>query len=226
MAASIQFYGKDAVTTAADNRQCARWAMFDGRQFLFKYEGNDKEESLQMLEKTLDCLQESGTISRYTLKFYEEAVKIKENTPCDGSFNFKLFEEEQIQQRKVMYQANNSELLKRLEAIEEKISGSGDEEPEEEEEDFISGLLKDPTKIEQYMGMIGRLFSGGKAAAAIAGTPAVSTAATTEEGKINEAVNILKQHDSELSKHLLKLAAIAKEKPDAFKYLTQMLDSQ
>ena len=88
---SVQFFGADNVIKAAENRKCPAWAIFQGKQFLFKYEGSDLNESQDFLEKILENLQDS--VSVYTIRFYEEAVKIKENTPYDGSFNFRMLEE-------------------------------------------------------------------------------------------------------------------------------------
>lgn len=230
MAASVQFYGQDNIITAAENRNCPRWAIFSGRQFLFKYEGTDKNESLQFLEKILESLREAGTVATYTLRFYEDNQKIKDNTPYDGSFNFRLVEEEERQQKALMYAGNSKLVIERLEAIEQKLSGVDQEEDEEEEPETINsilmGFLKEPQKIEQMLGIVGKIFGGAKYAGAISGTPAITASSNEEEIKIAEAVEVLKANDSKIGDHLLKLAGIAKEKPEAFKYLLTLLESQ
>lgn len=229
MASSVHFYGTDNVVSAAENRNCPRWGIFNGRQFLFKYDGEDMAESLSMLEKILESLQASGTVAAYTIKFYEEKVKIKDNTPYDGSFNFRLVEEEEREQRRVMYSTQSKALEERMQRIEELLAPAGEEEDDEPEPDTIGGvlmgLLKEPAKIEQLISGVRNIFGGVKHAGAIGSTPPMA-ATGSDEAKVQQAIQVLKLHDPKIADHLLKLAGIATDKPDAFKYLLTMLDGQ
>lgn len=85
MAGSVQFYGKDEVLQAFENRRVQLWSIWQGSQYMFKGEGANE------LDTHLDTLQHSD--ATYTLKVYEDIkdlAKLKSNTPNDGSFNFKL----------------------------------------------------------------------------------------------------------------------------------------
>lgn len=231
MSAAVQFYGQDAVIMAAKNRDCPRWAMFSGRQFLFKHEGTDPENSLNFLDEILSTLDKSGSVATYTLKFYEEPGKIKENTPCDGSFNFRLVEEEERQQRRVLYNQMPSEIMKRLDAIEARQIAQEEEDDEDEEPQpntlngVLVGLLKEPAKIEQMIGLAKMIFGGKSAPAGIGNIPAQPPAEGAEDQKIAEAIAILKANDPRLGDHLLKLAAIATSNKASFDFLLKTLES-
>lgn len=90
ISSSVQFSGIENVVRAYEMREIPRWAMFNNRQFLFKYEGETVEEGATLLREILDALISSPAV--YTLKVYEDPTggKIKEKTDCDGSFNFRL----------------------------------------------------------------------------------------------------------------------------------------
>ena len=233
--AAVQFYGEDSVMKAVENRDCPRWGMFYGRQFLFKYSGDSMEESMQLLQEIFDTLDKSGTVATYTLKFYEDAGKITEKTPCDGSFNFKLVAAEQYQERQIAYAGNSNKVLAAAEKLNERMDkweAAADEEEEPAEPQSLNGvligLLKEPQKIEQLMNL-GRafgLFGGLKHMGAIGNAQPAQATGTGEDVKISEAIEILKQHDPKIADHLLKLAGIAQNNNAAFKYLLSMLDNQ
>src|SRR5574343_316699 len=85
--ASIQFNNLESVLNAYTNRGVDAWAIFQGSQFMFKGIG------LSDLEQILNSLSNGGTNAVYKLKVFEEITdekNIKNNTPDDGSFNFRL----------------------------------------------------------------------------------------------------------------------------------------
>ena len=139
---SIQFFGKDAVLNAMENRGCASWGIFSGRQFLFKYEGTDMNESATLLDKILDSISQSEAV--YTIKFFEgEKIKVKENSPCDGSFNFKLVGEDERASRSINYSNNSRQVMDELQKINLRLTEIENEE-DEEEAAGVMGLIKDP----------------------------------------------------------------------------------
>lgn len=223
---SVQFYGPDAVLMAAENRNVPNWAIFQGKQFLFKYEGGNMDESLQYLESILSSLQVSAAV--YTICFYEDAEKIKQNTPHDGSFNFKTISESEKEQRQQAYQNHSSAIMQKLDAIETRLSIIEEEDSEEEEEEtggingIIAGLLNDPDKILQLINVGKSLLGIGSATrpTAVAGVPV-----NDETEKINQAIESLKQSDPDFANHIDKLATIAKEQPKFFNQLIKMLES-
>lgn len=255
MSSAVQFYGNDQVIQAAINRKCPAWGMWSMRQFLFKYEGTDETESIQLLEETLQMLSQNGTVATYTLKFFEQdgnkPVKIKENTPCDGSFNFKLVGEEERQQRSLMYAAASPKVLQELEALKEQVAllTSRPEEEEDEEEEkgimgAVIGALKDPDILEQHIRnfhLLKSLFTGQVMQPATVGNvkrlgqtkpdigdPGQAAEANlshemTEEQlvRLGNACDKLYAKDPKLIEHLEKLAAM----PDVqFNNLIAMMD--
>lgn len=238
--ASVQFYGKDSVIEAAENGGFSCWAIFVGRQLLFKSTDRDANASLNFLDKVLQTISHSE--ATYTLKFYEpEGVnfKIKENTPCDGSFNFKLVEEEERQARRVLYQGNSAAVLEELKALRNEVAEIKAVKELEDDEDetekplslngIIAGLLKEPEKITQLF-EIGRTLFGRKQnphipAVALGNVPQTMQT-MTEQDKINAAIERLKANDAKLAEHLTKLSDIAENDKTSWKYLLNLLDQK
>ena len=139
---SVQFFGKDAVLNAMENRGCASWALFSGRQFLFKsVDGTDLNESATLLDKILESISHSEAV--YTIKFFEDKIKIKENSPCDGSFNFKLVGEDERASRSINYSNNSRQVMDELQKINLRLTEIENEE-DQEEDAGVMGLIKDP----------------------------------------------------------------------------------
>jgi len=89
---SCQYDTLDGVMQAFQNRQVPSFAIFCGKQFLFKYEA-DADDMTGAVAALEQCLRGYGyTSARYTLCVYETvpATGIKSNTEHDGSFNFQL----------------------------------------------------------------------------------------------------------------------------------------
>ena len=88
---SVQFVGAGRVIDAYQKRGVPKWAMFCNKQFLFKYDGDSMQEGVDELQSYLQMLGDSVAVM--TLQVYEDMpakAKIKSNTPCDGSFNFRV----------------------------------------------------------------------------------------------------------------------------------------
>jgi hypothetical protein len=162
MAISIQFYGIDDVINAVEKSKCPAWAIFQGRQFMFKCELPTLDESTQLLKEILESLAENSVI--YTIKLYEcsegEARKIDEKTKCDaGSFNFKLTELEDLTQRRERYISGRidrkNSFEERMLALEQKLDAVlKDDEPEDEDEETLEtaviGMIQDPHKLMEF----------------------------------------------------------------------------
>jgi len=147
MSIAVQFIGIDAVVKAFEYKKTAAWSIFQGRALLHKHEGKDIEESAEQLQEFLQMIS-TGTTAIYTLKVYESVEKITEKTGCDGSFNFRLVNEDTRQRTNEYFENGRSKLLERLEAIEEKLN----EVDEPEETPSVMGqigniLLADPSKL-------------------------------------------------------------------------------
>lgn len=223
--AAVQFYGAGAVIKAAENRDCARWAIFSGKQFLFKYEGDDITQGLDLLTQTLNAISHSA--ATYTIKFYEGEGKINEKTICDGgSFNFRMVDEEERASRYQTYNATSNAVLKKLEEMDQRLQAMEADDDDGEEMGgiggIITGLLKEPEKLGALINIGKNLLGLGPkypaAPAAINGVPA------SGEERILAALQILQETDPKLPEHLEKLAAISQSDPGTFKMLTGMLD--
>jgi hypothetical protein len=164
VSSSLHFVGKEAVLEAYHNRQVIAWSLWQNRQFL------TKGMSAAELDIFLDSLWSEST-AIYTLKVYEditEPKEIKEKTPCDGSFNFRLREREEpyVNGGRNYSSRGDDRKYEELEAkmnlILERLDG--DEVEEEETTDtlgaigkFVGSLFNDPDKFEKTLGVIKQL---------------------------------------------------------------------
>lgn len=218
--ASVQFRGFDQVLKAYEMKGIGTWSMWQGKSMLHKCECSDVSEGLEELRQWLQML---GTSSNaiYTLCVYEEPTKgkINSSTPNDGSFNFRLNMEEQTVTN-FQYYASVQALQKEIEDLKLKLAGTDEEDDDDDDEEDTFD------KIERIMGLpvvsaaIGKIFGfefESKQLGKVAGVH--------NDSQLNEAIQILKQHDPALSSHLWKLAQMATTNPSGFKFLLSTLDS-
>ena len=242
MSSSVQFYGIDAVATAYEQNNCPAWGLFAGRQLLCKYKGTDIKEGVELLDKFLQQIEHSNAL--YTLKVFEPDEKkgliIKENTPCDGSFNFRLVEKSEYEERAVQRSGYNSALLSEVQAMREEIKEL--REGDQDEDNSVMGrignlLLEDPAKIPMIIGAINsviNMFKTTNTATAIPETPQlvyananrpVTIAGINDDAALALAIEKLKQHDPKITEHLQKLAKIAESDKAGFQSLLTVLDN-
>ncbi len=228
MASSVQFYGPDQVITAAANRECAAWAMFQGRQFLFKSpEGATLDESLAMLTEILESISVSD--ATYTLKFYEDlqGKKIKENTPCDGSFNFKLKPAADIEERKTIYR-ESGQFAALLTRMDERLAALEEQDEQEEEEPqtlggVLAGLANDPQKIIQLI-EVGKAIFGMNKNNSMGELARVAGAPDPADKELQPIIARLRAADPHINAHLEKLAQLAEQQPEFFKMIISQLE--
>ena len=127
LSSSIQFRDKEAVKQAYKNRDVDAWSIVCGKQFMFKGIGYDS------FQDTIDLLAETDSNALYTAQVYEgieDEKQIKNNTPCDGSFNFK-FNEETARNYQIMRGIGvaPNEVVSKLNAIEERLNTMEEEPP-------------------------------------------------------------------------------------------------
>jgi hypothetical protein len=232
MTSSVQFKGIDAVLEAFQNRDVPSWSLWQGKQFMFKCEGESMNDSLIQLDTILQTLAKSSN-AIYTLKVYEDlgkGVKIKSNTPDDGSFNFKLnFDSQEITGSQYSALRNQSGIEQRLGKIEELLIRQAEEEEEEEEEEprsslgIIGEIVNDPGLAPIVVPLISKLLGIGNISMPQQMQP-VARIAGIDEDELTEAIRILKEHDPNISAHLMKLAQIAQNDKDTFNFLLKTLD--
>jgi hypothetical protein len=239
---SVQFRGIKNVLKAYSNKAVPAWGLFQGTQFLEKYEGADIEEGATLLRDYLEALdQRSNDQNTYTLCVYEipAGQKINSATKFDASFNFRLLDtiEDHLQNRIA------GGLETRIAGIEDKLNQVlAPDEPEELTPqqkiwDTVGKILEHPQVQEmlarKLIGVVdgvsttvGNIFRPPGLPAAIGTTATaqrVPADAAEENQKLQEAVNILVTVDPQLGTNLLKLAGIAKQDPDKYKLLVSML---
>lgn len=162
--ASIQFRGLNEVLKAYENRDAQGWSLWDGKSFMFRGIG------INELTTTLESLDRNGSTAIYTCKVYEEidnVKKIKQNTECDGSFNFRLYDREEdgrylpgrgLSSVEDRLNERMNQFEDRILKVLENMTDPG-EDPGEQQQDglmgTITGLLQDPDKL-------GKLINLGK----------------------------------------------------------------
>lgn len=226
---SIQFGDKDSAIKAFENVDCPAWSVWQSKQLLFKGIGETD------LDAFLEMLAAGSTNAIYTIRYYEgitDKKHIKNDTPFDGSFNFKLnADSQQINNSQYAVLANKNELLSRVNGLDQKfdaIMSKLEEEEEEEEEPtnrlgIIGEIIGHPAiapLIPQVLSMMLGIKPGETAPQYI---PA--TVGNIPDTKMNEAIERLKLFDDRLADHLMKLANLAEKDPGTFKMIMQSLDA-
>jgi len=148
---SVQFKNIEDIITAYNSRGVPAFAIFQDKQFLFKYEGNDIDEGSNELQTMCNALRQSAAI--YTLAVYETIPgRITNTTEYDGSFNFRFQDntESYNQGSQMLRELNNKfdQVNKRL----DELSQENESEPEPELSglDKIAGVLGHPV-VQQFL---------------------------------------------------------------------------
>ena len=113
---------------------------------------------------------------------------------------------------KMQAKNNESELIKRLDAMQAKIDAYESEDFEEEDAE-LNGVGS--PNMTQLITLLAPLLSGNKKTA-----PTTINGLNNDQiGNINRAVKLLAKYDDQIDTDLLKLASIAENSPDTFKML-------
>lgn len=221
MGRSVQFIGKESVIDAYENRDIKCWGLFDGKSFIVS--GEDAED----LKTFLTRMEKSGTESIYTLKVYKNVDDIDDlddRLPCNGSFNFKLSRSAAFGMIGL-----NTDLQTRLDLLEKKVAGSGeDDEDDESFESIMMGMIKNPVQLQQMIGAVQSLFTRSPApvvAAVGALDPKKELNEQQQLDRLNDALQRLEKADPNIIDHLCKLADVAERDPGTFKFLIKNLES-
>lgn len=211
----------------------------------YEYDGTEKSEGSEELRKACQSiLSNPQNINTYLLQIIKSDKKIKLDQRKNGktvedavNITFQL----NFAQNMFPVVGNNTmggmdqqnpnaallDLMKQMAETQNLILSKFaaiEENPIEEEEEnsigsIISGLLKDDQikglLINSVMGLFGQ-----KKQIQMSGIKN-----DEEDTRINQAIAILKEHDPEISTHLLKLAAIAQQNMELFIMLLNQLDS-
>lgn len=238
---SVQFRGIDQAVEAYQNQEIPRWGLFQGSQFLCKYEGTSMADGADKLETFLKALDlRSADANTYTLCVYDDLgvnEKIKSNTKYDGSFNFRLVDNIEG------YNDQRNKYEQRIAGLENTIREMNepeDEEPATVKDQLYAGLgkiLEHPqvqqllaTKFIQILDGLSTGISGifnnktQPMQEAFPRAAAIGATKDDENLKLEQAVNYLVTIDPLLGTHLLKLAQIAQGDPAKYQNLIGMLN--
>lgn len=245
---SVQFRDKEKVIEAFEYRQVEAWALWQGKQFLFKGIG---------VEELTNVLNMLGTSSNavYTLTVFEDiddARQIKHNTQHDGSFNFRLNEPNQELEptRALAYQRTHE----RLDRIEKLLSEEVEEDDEPETvgqakpqkitgipwaDSLIHTYLQDPDKLGKLIGVVKQTLLGAATPAVAGGavgnisnmsnnnsvTASPATGVEQKLERISAALDMWEQADPEYLECLEKIAELSRKNPVMYKLAKQQLQS-
>lgn len=232
---SVQFRGIDNAVKAYENMKIPRWGLFQGSQFLMKYEGKDMNQGAELLDEYLNALDlRSADSNTYTLCIYDADGKINNATKYDASFNFRLVDNiDNYNQNKI---AGGVEM--RIAGLEDKINqllaDPADEEPTVKDQIFGAlGKILEVPQVQQALAAkllgiidgvgntVGSMFGAPQPVRAIGST--TPAALQDENAKLQQAINILAPIDPQLGTNLLKLAGIAAADPNKYNMLITML---
>jgi len=215
-----------------------------GTNYFAMYCGSDKLPVVNGLngrwEDISDCVEELKEYFEditpdhkkvYSIVWYEGPVKAdakgKISELPEGAVKFITSNPEQIQtyindyqERRQQYVGSvNNEVLSRLAAIETKLNEETEQDEPEQQQNVLAGLVQDPNVINFFVGtvqtIIDRILPPKQHIAGIAGTETIT--------KLEQALEILRQHDDQLEEDLMILAQMAQDNPFQFKMLLKML---
>lgn len=146
MGSSIQFRGIDTVVEAFNNFGASAWSIWQGGKLLFRGVGDDE------LLKILEMIKPHGSDAIYMLKVYEDISdpkQIKDKTPADGSFGFKIDESD-----RGSYVRSLEDRVKKLEGSDGEANGIVGKIG-----NALLGLLDDPESLVGVLGAIKNLIA-------------------------------------------------------------------
>jgi hypothetical protein len=247
---SVHFRNEEQVLEAYRNRDVPAFAVWQDKQFLFKYEGDSIEDGETQLKSWVDMLAQNQSSAIYTVCVYEDweaGTKIKDTTPYDGSFNFRLYDNPSgylPPQQYVQYQQQGGSLKVLLDKMSaqqqeiERLKSVIDQGGEGDEEDnalgIVGKLLEHPVLGPALQPLIQRL-AGGIADVVLGkdegeGVPAQvrrisGVAIENGDARLVSAIERLQKQVDDLPALLEKLALLAEKKPTQFLFYKQMLQS-
>lgn len=199
----------------------------------YLYDQDDKIEGRQILQEALTALANN----RHNTNAYNIAIlrpvdkrhKSKQTGAPEGfeivnGSTFKFNQSEFIPYQPQIIAGNDREisnLRSEIAALKMQLAGEDmeDDQEEPEDENILSGILKNPEIQKNLVMGLMSLFNGNTGAKVtnLAGIP------EDQEDKIYAAIEVLKEADPNLADSLTKLANIAVNNPTQFKMLLSML---
>jgi hypothetical protein len=191
----------------------------------FTYTGADKVLGREKLHEALaSVLSNPDNTNVYLLQILGNKGK---KTEVLNSITFQLNKAQSV----MPYQqisGYNPNLMNEISALRSEIAAlkmqqemDDDEDDEPEEENFLAGLMKQPQVQTMILSQLSSLFAPTQKVTHVAGI--LDEAENDQDEKIDEAIERLKKHDTQLGDDLLRLCEIAEQDPMQWKMLLKML---
>jgi len=223
---TIETYGKEGVLVWFNNQPGTDWRLH--RQYNTKSKDNiingsldlSKEEESERLSETLESLDNGYNNGTYTL--------VVDNGKYPAQIYFKITAAGEVTKHisGINQTQTDPALLALLNKQQEQLNeltsrlNAEDEEDEDEKQKGLMGLIDHqiygPLIATAISGIVNK-FMPAPAPTALAGIP------NEQDEKIMQAIEILKNYDTTLGDHLLKLADIAQNNNAQFNMLLKML---
>jgi hypothetical protein len=229
-----ELHTADAVLSYYDQFDNAGYSVYaghkqDAQSCRYTYTGEDKNIGREQLQDALSSiLSNPDNTNTYCIVILGQKGKKIE---AINSITFQLNKHQALQpyQPQQMAGYQNSALLGELNSLKSQIAALQmklDEEDEEEDEEIAEGGLAGFFKNQQMQNMALQFLSGllmppTTKVTNMAGV--MDGAATDQDAKIDEAIEVLKQFDANLGDDLLLLAEMALNDKQQFNFLLKML---
>lgn len=181
---AVQYFGVEAVIEAYSNRNIPAFAIWSGKQLLFRYDGQSAEgdavapsiaEGEQILRQFLENLYQ-GSTATYILKTYDDLKpkeKIRPTTEYDTAFNFKLMEPVgfggfgmPVSYPRGQGGGHGGALISALEKLDARLlrleGGTDAEESPQTLNEAVIGLIDDPVKTRDTLENVKMLVDIGR----------------------------------------------------------------
>lgn len=242
---AVQFRGVAMVLKAYEANDIPAYAVLNGKQVLYTYEGRDCTEGANELREFLNMLKQGGGEGYYTLQVYKMKVKdeINSETPYARSFNFTVFDD--LNELSPYGNARNSfatQMREEMAEMRAAIVALGEKKELEESEAEVKpmgGIGKVLNDIWDHPDMKNAIMSKvvgfvqnimpmkqttPAQMAGIAGQEPLTSVLTEDQvAKVHQALNVLCAKDPQLGDNLLKVAALIQSNPGKYKMAISML---
>jgi len=234
--------GTDAVMQWYDtNAKTNFWSVNDSKgDILFYYSGSDENEAREHLENNLRMAEQQGVEATLTLRIHPKMPKSgyfekKDTGMVVTHFRPTSFNPISYQPMNQMGYPGQPNLMTEINALRSEIAALKmqqeidyqDDEDDEPEENFLSGLMKSPQIQTMILSQLSSLFAPGQKVTHVAGIQQTETMANeTEvenEERIYNAVERLKAVDDQLASDLELLCEMAETDKFQFNFLLKML---
>jgi hypothetical protein len=215
------------------------FSLWMGKQLVFSWNKDDETQGRSVLAENLESFEKGNVSDIFTIKLHpklDNSGFISDKTPIYGSLNFRPANTYQMQVSGVNNEnaafPNNpamQRMFDKLSAIDDRLNAVESEE-EEEEQTALAGimanpliqLLKDPIFAPMLSGIAKQIFPG-IVLPSVGSIGNVPDNSDNQDQKIQDALKILMQHDTNLGDDLAILAKIAEKDPKQFEQFLMIL---